>query len=197
MALDPNRWTLKTTEAFSRATGAARSASNPELVPEHLLVALLDQNEGIVQPLLHKVGIDPDQARLSAQAVLDRLPSAQGGSDPTISRDLRAVLDDASSLSDDLGDEYLSTEHLLLALADRLSIDKETLLTALRDVRGSHRVTSQNPENQYQALQRFGFDLTEAARLNELDPVIGRDDEIRRVDPSAVAPHKKQSGSDR
>ncbi len=181
MALDPNRWTLKTTEAFSRATGAARSASNPELVPEHLLVALLDQNEGIVQPLLHKVGIDPDQARLSAQAVLDRLPSAQGGSDPTISRDLRAVLDDASSLSDDLGDEYLSTEHLLLALADRLSIDKETLLTALRDVRGSHRVTSQNPENQYQALQRFGFDLTEAARLNELDPVIGRDDEIRRV----------------
>ncbi len=181
MALDPNRWTLKTTEAFSNATDAARAASNPEVVPEHLLVALLDQTEGIVQPLLHKVGIDPAQKRAAAQVVLDRLPGAHGGSDPSISRDLRAVLDAAGSLSDDLGDEYLSTEHILLALADQLAVDRETLLTALRDVRGSHRVTSQNPENQYQALQRFGVDLTEAARRNELDPVIGRDEEIRRV----------------
>jgi len=181
MAIDPKRWTLKTTEAFSNATDTARAASNPELVPDHLLVALLSQDEGIVLPLLHKVGIDPNKARNKAQNSLDRLPNAYGGNDPSISAELRKVLDSADSLRDDLGDDYLSTEHLLMALADRLDIDRETLLTALREVRGNHRVTSQNPENQYQALERFGLDLTDAARRNELDPVIGRDEEIRRV----------------
>jgi len=181
MAVDPNRWTLKTTEAFSNATDAAKAAANPELVPDHLLVALLSQEEGIVLPLLHKVGIDPNKSRRSAQDAVDRLPKAYGGADPSISKDLHQVLDNADSLREDLGDDYLSTEHLLLALADRIDIDREALLGALREVRGSHRVTSQNPENQYQALQRFGRDLTEAARRNELDPVIGRDEEIRRV----------------
>ncbi len=181
MVLDPNRWTLKTTEAFSQATDAARAASNPEIVPEHLLVALVSQDEGIVLPLLHKAGIDPGQVRNRAQDTLDRLPSAYGGADPSISKDLREMFENADSLRDDLGDDYLSTEHLLMALADRFDIDRETLLSALREVRGTHRVTSQNPENQYQALERFGFDLTEAARRNELDPVIGRDEEIRRV----------------
>jgi len=181
MAIDPKRWTLKTTEAFSHATDAARAASNPEIVPDHLLVALLSQDEGIVLPLLHKVGVDPNKARNQARNELDRLPNAYGGADPSISKDLRQVLESADSVRDDLGDDYLSTEHLLMALADRLDIDHESLLKALREVRGSHRVTSQDPENQYQALERFGIDLTEAARRNELDPVIGRDEEIRRV----------------
>ena len=184
MALDPNRWTIKTTEAFSAASQIGQSASNPEVVPEHLLLALLGQEEGIVLPLLHRVGVDIVKARNEAEAAVAKLPSAYG-SDPQLSRSVREVFEAADTVREDLGDEYLSTEHLLLALAGKVAglhdLDKEVLLTALREVRGSHRVTSQNPENQYQALERFGLDLTERARTGELDPVIGRDEEIRRV----------------
>ncbi len=180
MALDPNRWTLKTTEAFSAASDAARDAAHPEVVPAHLLVALLGQEEGIVLPLLHKVGIDVPAARSQAEEALSKLSNAYG-SDPQLSKELREVLEAADRVRDDLQDEYLSTEHVLLALADSIGVDRETLLTALKEVRGSHRVTSQTPENEYQALERFGRDLTEAAARGELDPVIGRDDEIRRV----------------
>lgn len=184
MTLDPNRWTLKATEAFSAATELGRSASHPEIVPEHLLLALLGQEEGIVLPLLHRVEVDIVTARNEAELVLDKLPNAYG-SEPQLSRALRNVFDKADQVREDLTDEYLSTEHLLLALHGQCKglggVDHETLLTALREVRGSHRVTSQNPENQYQALERFGLDLTERARKGELDPVIGRDEEIRRV----------------
>ena len=184
MTLDPNRWTLKATEAFSAATELGRSASHPEIVPEHLLLALLGQEEGIVLPLLHRVEVDIVASRNEAELVLDKLPNAYG-SEPQLSRALRNVFDKADQVREDLTDEYLSTEHLLLALHGQCKglggVDHETLLTALREVRGSHRVTSQNPENQYQALERFGLDLTERARKGELDPVIGRDEEIRRV----------------
>ncbi|MCH1451451.1 MAG: AAA family ATPase [Acidimicrobiales bacterium] len=184
MTLDPNRWTLKATEAFSAATELGRSASHPEIVPEHLLLALLGQEEGIVLPLLHRVEVDIVAARNEAELVLDKLPNAYG-SEPQLSRALRNVFDKADQVREDLTDEYLSTEHLLLALHGQCKglggVDHETLRTALREVRGSHRVTSQNPENQYQALERFGLDLTERARKGELDPVIGRDEEIRRV----------------
>ena len=184
MTLDPNRWTLKATEAFSAATELGRSASHPEIVPEHLLLALLGQEEGIVLPLLHRVEVDIVAARNEAELVLDKLPNAYG-SEPQLSRALRNVFDKADQVREDLTDEYLSTEHLLLALHGQCKglggADHETLLTALREVRGSHRVTSQSPENQYQALERFGLDLTERARKGELDPVIGRDEEIRRV----------------
>ena len=184
MTLDPNRWTLKATEAFSAATELGRSASHPEIVPEHLLLALLGQEEGIVLPLLHRVEVDIVAARNEAELVLDKLPNAYG-SEPQLSRALRNVFDKADQVREDLTDEYLSTEHLLLALHGQCKglggVDHETLLTALREVRGSHRVTSQSPENQYQALERFGLDLTERARKGELDPVIGRDEEIRRV----------------
>ena len=184
MTLDPNRWTLKATEAFSAATELGRSASHPEIVPEHLLLALLGQEEGIVLPLLHRVEVDIVAARNEAELVLEKLPNAYG-SEPQLSRALRNVFDKADQVREDLTDEYLSTEHLLLALHGQCKglggVDHETLLTALREVRGSHRVTSQNPENQYQALERFGLDLTERARKGELDPVIGRDEEIRRV----------------
>jgi len=180
MVLDPNRWTLKTTEAFSSATEAARGASHPEVMPEHLLAALLSQEEGIVLPMLHRVGTDVVVARNRIEEVLAELPNAYG-SEPQLSKALSDVFDSADTVRNDLQDEYLSTEHLLLANADRLEIDRETLLGAMREVRGSHRVTTQTPENQYQALERFGRDLTEAARRGELDPVIGRDEEIRRV----------------
>ena len=180
MALDPNRWTLKTTEVVSAASESARAAAHPEVVPAHLLTALLGQEEGIVLPMLHKVGVDVPAARNRAADALAKLSNAYG-SDPQLSTELREVLEEADRLREDLTDEYLSTEHLLLALDKSLGVDRETLLGALREVRGSHRVTSQTPENEYQALERFGRDLTEAARNGELDPVIGRDDEIRRV----------------
>ena len=180
MALDPNRWTLKTTEAFAAATEAARSASHAEVTPDHLLLALLGKTEGLVLPMLHSAGVDPRAVRDKAQQAVATLPRAYG-SDVGISRELRDVLDDADRLRADLADDYLSTEHLVLALGDRLDLDREQLLKVLQDVRGSHRVTTKAPEDQYQALERYGRDLTDEARAGSLDPVIGRDDEIRRV----------------
>jgi ATP-dependent Clp protease ATP-binding subunit ClpB len=180
LALDPNRWTLKTQEALNHAVESARTNANPEVTPDHLLVALLGQDESVVLPILTKVGKAPYRVRTEAEAAVERLPKAYG-SDARMSRELTAVLDGADEARRELHDEYLSTEHLLLALADRLAVGREDLLAALAQVRGSHRVTSQNPEDQYQALEKYGRDLTEAARAGEIDPVIGRDDEIRRV----------------
>ncbi len=181
MPMDPNRWTLRTQEAFNSAIARAGADSNPEVTPDHLLVALLGQAEGVVLPILEKVGIAPGPLRAKAEEALARLPKAYGGAEPRLSRDLAAVVDAADAARAELHDEYLSTEHLLLALSDRLGTSREELLSALRQVRGSHRVTSQNPEEQYQALERYGRDLTEAARRGQLDPVIGRDEEIRRT----------------
>ncbi len=180
MALDPNRWTLKVQEAFSSAVDAAKQASNPEVTPDHLLAALLGQGEGIVLPMLQRLGKEPLPLRNQVNEALAKLPRAYG-SEARLSRDLQNVIDEADKARDELHDEYLSTEHLLLALSDRLGVTKEDVLQAMQAVRGSHRVTSQNPEESYQALERYGRDLTEVARQGKLDPVIGRDDEIRRV----------------
>ena len=180
MALDPNRWTLKTQEAVNAAIESARSASNPEVTPDHLLLALLGQPEGVVLPILQKVGVAPASLRNRADDAVGKLPKAYGG-ESRMGRALRDVLDAADAARSELHDEYLSTEHLLLAMADQVGATREELLAALAEVRGSHRVTSQNPEEQYQALEKYGRDLTEAARAGRIDPVIGRDDEIRRV----------------
>ncbi|HUR18592.1 MAG TPA: AAA family ATPase [Acidimicrobiales bacterium] len=180
MALDPNRWTLKTQEALNAATVSAGAASHPEVTPDHLLLALLGQDDTAVLPVLHKVGLAPGQLRNRVTDALGRLPHAYG-SDPQLGRELRDLLERAGTERADLGDEYLSIEHVLLALAERLGVAREELLVALKDVRGSHRVTSQSPEGRYRALERYGRDLTEEARKGKLDPVIGRDDEIRRV----------------
>jgi ATP-dependent Clp protease ATP-binding subunit ClpB len=180
MAIDPNRWTLKTQEAVNTAIADARSASNPEVTPDHLLLALLGQEEGVVLPILQKVGVAPMQLRNAAEEAVGRLPKAYGG-ESRVGRELTTVIDRADETRRELHDEYISTEHLLLALADAIGLNREDLLTALADVRGSHRVTSQNPEDQYQALEKYGRDLTEAARAGKIDPVIGRDEEIRRV----------------
>ncbi|MBU6329745.1 MAG: AAA family ATPase [Acidobacteria bacterium] len=180
MTLDPNRWTLKTQDAVNVAIAEARSLSNPEVTPDHLLAALLGQEEGIVLPILQKVGVAPTQLRARTQEAIAALPKAYGG-ESRVGREFTALFDQADTFRRELHDEYLSTEHLLLAFGDRLGADHEQLLAALAEVRGSHRVTSQNPEEQYQALEKYGRDLTEAARAGRIDPVIGRDDEIRRV----------------
>jgi ATP-dependent Clp protease ATP-binding subunit ClpB len=180
MALDPNRWTLKVQEAFSSAVEAAKQASNPEVTPDHLLAALLAQGEGIVLPMLSRLGKEPLPLRNQVNEALAKLPHAYG-SEARLSRELNQVIETADAARAELHDEYLSTEHLLLALADRLGVTRDEVLAAMQAVRGSHRVTSQNPEDQFQALERYGRDLTEIARQGKLDPVIGRDDEIRRV----------------
>src|SRR5918995_1883523 len=180
MALDPNRWTLKVQEAFSSAVDAAKQASNPEVTPDHLLAALLGQGEGIVLPMLQRLGKEPLPLRNQVNEALAKLPKAYGG-EARLSRELQQVIDAADQARTELTDEYVSTEHLLLALADQLGVTREEVLAAMQDVRGSHRVTSQNPEDQFQALERYGRDITAIARQGKLDPVIGRDEEIRRV----------------
>ena len=180
MVLDPNRWTLKVQEAFSSAVDAAKQASNPEVTPDHLLAALLGQGEGIVLPMLQRLGKEPLPLRNQVNEALAKLPKAYGG-EARLSRELQQVIDAADQARTELTDEYVSTEHLLLALADQLGVTREEVLAAMQDVRGSHRVTSQNPEDQFQALERYGRDITAIARQGKLDPVIGRDEEIRRV----------------
>src|SRR5439155_14155697 len=181
MPLDPNRWTLKTQEAFQAALDQARSRNHPEVTPDPLLAALLGQEEGVVLPVLERAGVAPLTVRNRTEDALARLPKAYGGAEPQLSRATRDVLEAADKDRAELRDEYLSTEPRLLALAEKVGLSREQLLAVLREVRGSHRVTSQNPEETYPALERFGRDLTEAARAGKLDPVIGRDEEIRRV----------------
>ena len=181
MTVDPNRWTLKTTEAFQAALSDAQQRANPEVTPEHLLSALLSQDGTAVIPVLQRVGVALLAVRNQLKEALDKLPSAHGGAEPQMGRALRDALEAADSERQALGDDYLSVEHVLLVLADRIGASRDDVLAALAEVRGSHRVTSQNPEDTYQALEQYGLDLTDAARRGQLDPVIGRDDEIRRV----------------
>ncbi|MEM9652206.1 MAG: AAA family ATPase [Actinomycetota bacterium] len=189
MAVDPNKWTIKTQEAVASALERAGADSHPEVTPDHLLLALLSQQEGVVLPLLTKVERQPSQLRAETEKALAGQSKAYG-TEPRLSRQSNRVINDADSVRAELGDDYLSTEHLLLGLANpdpggataaRLDLTRDQLLAALEEVRGSHRVTSQNPEEQFQALEKYGVDLTDSARAGKLDPVIGRDDEIRRV----------------
>jgi len=181
MSLNPERWTLKTQEALAAAVERARESSNAEVTPDHLLAAVLDQSDGIAGPILARVGVEAAVVRARIADQLARLPQAFGGAEPTIDRALREALEAADRQRIDMGDEYLSVEHVLLALADRLGVERDALLQALRDVRGSHRVTSQNPEETFQALEKYGRDLTALARQGKMDPVIGRDEEVRRI----------------
>jgi ATP-dependent Clp protease ATP-binding subunit ClpB len=186
-----DRLTVKSAEAIQNAANEARRAGNPTVEDLHLTSALLEQEEGIVVPILQKVGVNVTRLRAEVDAARGRLPKQSGGAQPHISRELNEVLDRAEKEARDLKDEYISTEHLLLGLAEKgfavrdllraQGASREALVQALEQVRGSHRVTDQNPEEKYQALQRFSTDLTERARRGKLDPVIGRDEEIRRV----------------
>jgi len=188
--MQPERWTQKTREAFQGARELAGERGNPSLTPAHLLLALLRQEEGLVPALLSKTGVAPALAARFVEEELEKCPRAEGGEtalDPATVR----LFDAAEVARKDRGDEYLSTEHLLLALAAsdgplgknlrESGATPENLRNALQDVRGSRRVTDENPESKDRALEKFTLDLTAQAREGKLDPVIGRDEEVRRI----------------
>jgi ATP-dependent Clp protease ATP-binding subunit ClpB len=185
--------TIKAQEAIGEAQRDARARGNAELSTDHLLLALLRQSEGVVAPILQKLGLDPAALAREVEADLDNRPKVTGASaDAVVSPDLTRVFDRAFEYMRDFGDEYVSTEHFLVALAEptagatakRLTskgASKDALFKALKEVRGSTRITDPNPEDKYQALKRYTRDLTDLARRGKIDPVIGRDEEIRRV----------------
>ena len=188
-----NKLTVKAQEAVSEAQNLARGAGNPEFTPEHLLIALLRQEGGIVVPILTKLGLQPGQIEAEVAAEVAKFSRVGGASaEPMIGSTLRKVFDAAFNAATQFNDEYVSTEHFLLAIAQtkestaakilaRHGAVPDALLKALQSVRGTQRVTDQNPEDKYQALERYARDLTQLARRGKLDPVIGRDEEIRRV----------------
>src|SRR5438874_5684918 len=188
--INAERLTVKAGEALNESVNLARRNGNPIVYDIHLLGALLDQQESIVVPILQKLGASVAALRERTQREIARYPK-QSDAQPNLSRELNQIFDRAEEEAKKLGDEYISTEHLLLALAEvkgesrrllnEVGVTHDSLLEALEAVRGAHRVTDQNPENQYQALEKYTRDLTEAARKGKLDPVIGRDEEIRRV----------------
>jgi ATP-dependent Clp protease ATP-binding subunit ClpB len=190
--VDLERLTHKSQEALQRAAGIARERSHPEVGTVHLLAALLEQAEGVVLPLLQKLGVTPTTLRNRVNEQLEATSAAYGASgEVTLAQPLVRVLEASHREAVQLGDSYVSTEHLLLALVDaedrtaKLLIDqgvtRDAVLDGLRQVRGSQRVDSQDPEATYEALEKYGRDLTALAREGKLDPVIGRDEEIRRV----------------
>ena len=199
MAIRWDKFTVKAQEAVQRANELASEHGNPELMPVHLLAALLEDKEGIVPPVLEKIGIGPQAVLADVYKEIEKLPkvSGSGAQQATLSSQVNQVFENAFKQADQFKDEYVSTEHLLLAIAgqkrDRKNPDAaqellarhgathDAILKALTSVRGSQRITDQNPEGKYQALERYARDLTEQARRGKLDPVIGRDEEIRRV----------------
>jgi ATP-dependent Clp protease ATP-binding subunit ClpB len=181
MALDPKKWTTKTNDVVTAAMQSALSNSNPELTPDHVMAALTRQVDTIVPALLAKLGVAITMLGDRADEIVNKLPRAHGGGEPRMNRELANIFTTADQLRGDLRDDYLSVEHLLIAMNQRIGIGTEEMLQALREVRGSHRVTSPDPEGQFQALEKYGQDLTARAREGKIDPVIGRDEEIRRV----------------
>jgi ATP-dependent Clp protease ATP-binding subunit ClpB len=193
MAIRWDKFTVKAQEAVQRASELASEHGNPELLPVHLLAGLIEDKEGIVTPVLEKIGIGPQGVLSDIYAQIEKLPKVSGAAaQPTMSSQLNELLDKAFKEADNFKDEYVSTEHLLLAatalkrdpaqeLLARHGATHDAILKALQVVRGSQKVTDQNPEGKYQALERYAKDLTELARRGKLDPVIGRNEEIRRV----------------
>ena len=187
------RYTEKAQEAVLAAQQQANSEGHPQIEPEHLLLALVDQQDGVVPSVLRRIGAEPASLRTAVRGCLDRLPETRGGAEPGPSPRLRAVASTAESEAERFKDEFVSTEHLLLALTlddkgapggealVQAGVTTDRVLDALSAIRGSHRVTDQNPEVKYQALERYGRDLTALAAQDTLDPVIGRDEEIRRI----------------
>jgi len=188
----PERLTLKGQEAFRDAMEEARRRGNPVVNDAHLFAALLAQPEGVVQPLLQKAGLNVTALGAGVEREIERFPAQSGGGEPNFSREVHRVFDRAEVEAKALDDAYVSTEHLLVALAEEkgttarellsaAGVSGDDLRSALAEVRGSHRVTDQSPEEKYQSLERFTRNLTEQARRGKLDPVIGRDEEVRRV----------------
>lgn len=193
MAINPNKLTVKAQEALQAAVEIAGNYGNQQVEPEHLLAALIQDAEGAVVSVLRKVGVNVDQLRVRATGALEKLPKVTGaaGGQQFASNNLNKLFDQARREAESLKDEYVSTEHLLLAILEGSSavakvlkehgVTKDGVLTALQSVRGTQRVTDPNAEERYQSLEKYGRDLTELARKGKLDPVIGREEEIRRV----------------
>ncbi|MEM9282697.1 MAG: ATP-dependent chaperone ClpB [Verrucomicrobiota bacterium] len=192
--MNPNQFTLKLQEAFQAAQSLASQHSQAELSSLHLFGALLDQPEGVVRPILSKIGADPEPLSREVNSLIEKLPAVQGnaGQQVYLSSDLRAVMNTAEKLKSEMKDDYTSVEHVLLSLATEgaeslksllsgQGVNETTLKQAIQSVRGNQRVTDQDPEGKYQALEKYGTDLTAVAREGKIDPIIGRDDEIRRV----------------
>jgi ATP-dependent Clp protease ATP-binding subunit ClpB len=188
----PEKFTQKMQEALQASQDIASQFNQQEITNEHFLLALIDQTDGVTRPLLEKLGVSPGALRDQLTQELNRRPKIQGGtSDVRIGNELRATLDAAEKEMAKLKDEFLSAEHYLLALADsrataakllkEAGVTRDKIMQALQQIRGSQRVTDQNPEGKYQTLEKYGRDLTEMARRGKIDPVIGRDNEIRRV----------------
>jgi len=187
-----DKFTIKSQEVIQNAHSTASSNNNQQIEPEHLLSAMLSEQEGIVRAMLNKLGASSDSVAKEVALSIDRLPKVRGAGETSISLRAKSVLDSAFSEASKMKDEYVSTEHILLAISDdhageaaiilkRHNITRESILKVLMDVRGTQRITDQNPEEKYQALNKYSRDLTDLARLVKLDPVIGRDDEIRRI----------------
>ncbi|HZU14127.1 MAG TPA: ATP-dependent chaperone ClpB [Chloroflexota bacterium] len=192
--MNTQRFTERAQQALAAAQELAAQRGNSQVEEEHLLLALLDQPEGLIPIILERLGVDPARVRAEDETLIGRLATVYGGaSQPAISPELRQTLVRAHEIMANMGDEYVSVEHLLLALADEsnnttvgrmlreLGVTKDAIFPVLATIRGGQRVTDQNPEGKYQALEKYGRDLTELARRDKLDPVIGRDEEIRRV----------------
>jgi ATP-dependent Clp protease ATP-binding subunit ClpB len=193
MPVNFNKFTIKAQEAVQASSEIASSYGNQQIEPEHLFAALIQAKDSVATAIISKIGADVDSLRIRISSLIDKLPkiSSSSGSNQFISQRLSQVLEDSFKTASELKDEYVSVEHLLIALSDsegdlgRLlkeqGINKEEILAALKDIRGSQRVTGQSPEDTYQALKKYGRDLNALARQGKLDPVIGREDEIRRV----------------
>ena len=188
-----NKFTEKAQEAVIAAQSLAAEMNHAQMEPEHLLVTLAEQQGGVVPSVLRKLNVDPSELAAAGREYLSRQPRAHGGAEPHLSPRLRVVLDGAQADAKSMQDEFVSTEHLLLGvvaepgksqsvdLLKARGVTRDRVLEALASVRGSQRVTDQNPEGKYEALQKYGRDLTDLARKGKLDPVIGRDEEVRRV----------------
>jgi ATP-dependent Clp protease ATP-binding subunit ClpB len=194
LGMQMDKFTIKAQEALQSAQSVTQRFSHQEIDGEHLLLALLDQREGLVDPLLQKLGVRPDVLASEVDDELDRRPKVSGTTtaDTYLGRNLKAVLDAAQSEAGKLRDEYVSTEHLLLGLVEKggdflkklfqkHGLKRDAVLKALAELRGNQRVTDQNPEDKFQALEKYGRDLTALAKAGKIDPVIGRDEEIRRI----------------
>jgi len=193
MSIRFDKLTVKAQEALEAARSLAAERGNPSIEPLHLLEVLLQDREGVIPPILQRLGVNPQLLAQDASARLGRLPQVQGASvERRLSSGLAEALEAAFNHADKFKDEFVSTEHLLLGLLDvkndpaqqilqAQGVTTPRVLEALKVIRGSQRVTDQNPEAKYQALERYARDLTEQARRGKLDPVIGRDEEIRRV----------------
>ena len=193
MAINFNKLTIKAQEAMQAAAEIAASYGNQQIEPEHLLAAIVQDNNGVAVSLIQKIGIDPNSLRINVSGLIDKLPkvSSSASTNQFMSQNLSYILEEGFKIASQLKDEYVSIEHILMSLADSNSdtgkllkvqgITKDEILHALKDVRGNLRVSGQDPEDTYQSLKKYGRDLNALAKQGKLDPVIGREEEIRRI----------------